>query len=111
MNTWKTKAGAKVKVSDLTDEHLKNILRMIYKRPIADLQAVLEKRAKRAEGEAVIASGSDWKDVSCLAYYEAADEYRGIAESPDHKIREHFTPQLPALEAEARRRKFLEEHP
>ncbi len=102
---WTSKNGRKQAIRDLADDHLLNILKLLYKPDtVAEIRTLLLEQAKKEDDRAVIDSGYMWDDMAGLAAAEHAEKLRGVADSPDLDVLLHRWPQLPHLEFEARRR-------
>lgn len=103
--TWVDKEGNLFFISDLTDEHLKNILQYLYKLSVPRLRSLL---AKRARGLEKTRAESDDVPETAYSLAEEADKYQHMANhGSDEAVIRHFFPQLPALEFEFRRREVL----
>lgn len=103
-DVWKDASGKEHPVRDLTDDHLRNILRQIYRRDLAVDRQRLRNLAESVDQKADVAAGSLYDDPAGLAYHERADELRDMAEAPDLDLINHLFPILRHLEFEARRR-------
>lgn len=103
--TWVDKEGNQFFISDLTDEHLKNVLQHLYKLSIPRLRSLL---AKRARGLEKTRAESDDMPEAAYLQVEAFEKYQQLADhGSDEAVLRHFYPQLPALEFEFRRREVL----
>lgn len=102
---WTDKHGQKFVISELTDLHLKNILKFLYRANIRKLREKLreEAAALTRAGDSEDAMLYDIDDVPSYSHTLAA-ERADLAAAPDREVLVHFIPQLPALEWEAQRR-------
>lgn len=104
---WTDKHGQKFPISDLTDEHLNNILRLLYRSNIRKMREKLLKQADAFDKSGDAEDPTDISDGPPSYDHTLADERRDLAESPDREVLKHFIPQLPALEWEAQRRGLI----
>ncbi len=99
-NVWVDKKGTKFVIPELTDEHLHNILKMLYRKNVRKLRDQLLAEADKLD------TSEAWTslDSPTSVDHHFANERRDLAAGTDLAVLNHFIPQLPALEFEARRR-------
>ena len=102
---WTDQSGTSHLITELTDAHLINILKLLYDpNTVAKAREKFLARAKSEDIRSHIDAGSMFDDPAGLAASDHADDLRDNAASPDLDVLLARWPQLPYLEFELRRR-------
>lgn len=102
---WVDKSGQEHSIRSLTDDHLTNILKMLYKPSTADtLRSSLRAKIKQEERRMVNDAGSMFDNPAALATADEIDRLTDLVNGSDLDVIKSRWPQLPHLEFEARRR-------
>lgn len=107
-NIWIDKHGVSFVIPELTDEHLMNILTLIYRANVRKMRESLLKEAARlkkiADHDDLLVDGMDYP---MSPTHHLVWEKQDLAKATDLEILTYFIPQLPTLEFEARRRALV----